>query len=208
MGKKMEQRYSFTSIMRVIFSLCITSLMLPKAYAKSPISPMESGLSTIEDYLKLDGQDLLLAESFTEIPTAPTLIGWNATWDKLLITGAIEHNFSGHRLFIRLGFTRGSFDPYTQTYRSVPGIILYDSTEDSVYPYLLAGTGKNYQGGTLNIWVEFNGTLFEIKNNNNPSEHGKYPYSDLLAIVQIILGSATALSHSGFGMDIMISMVL
>lgn len=177
----MKHRFMFASIIRPLFFLYITTILLPAVYAIAPSSPKDSALSTLEDYLKTEGRDITLAETLAEVPAIPTFIDWSAPWEKLIIAGGIEHNFSGHKLSIKLGFLRGSFDSYSQTYRAVPGIILCDITADAVHPFILAGAGKNYQSGTLNVWIEFNGNFLEIKNNNNPSESVSFSYFDLLA---------------------------
>lgn len=135
----------------------------------------------IASLLKTSEQDISLSPDTHKIPPPQTFIGWNTSWQDLLITGAMEQQFAGHRLAIRLGFIRGNFDTYTQTYKAEPVAFLYDLTDDLVYPYLRAGSEKNCQGGTLDVWIKFSGKTVEIRNNKNVSEQTTFQFSDLLA---------------------------
>lgn len=173
--------------MKKLFS-CIAIQVVLTVFGLTPVTPTAALAGDSLDFaidiaslLKTSGQDISLSVDTSKIPPPQTFIGWNTSWQDLLITGAMEQQFAGHRLAIRLGFIRGNFDTYTQTYKAEPVAFLYDLTDDLLYPYLRAGSEKNFQGGTLDVWIKFSGKTVEIRNNKNVAEQTAFQFSDLLA---------------------------
>lgn len=138
-------------------------------------------LNGINGYLKETDQAQLALAVNVDIPAAPEFIGWNALMSDLYANWGVDHQFTGHKLMVRLGFIRGDFDVYTQNYKAVPVVSIYDVSENLLYGYLRVGPSKNYVGGTLDVRMEFNGQTVEILNYKNTSERVTIQYSDLLA---------------------------
>jgi len=173
----MKNIFSYIAIQAILNVLGITILTPTAALAGEP----PDFALDITSYFGTSEQSVFLSADANKIPSPPVFTGWNASWQDLLITGAMEQQFAGHKLAIRLGFIRGNFDTYTQTYKAEPVAFLYDLTDDLVYPYLRAGSEKNCKGGTLDIWIKFSGKTVEIRNNKNVSEQAAFQFSDLLA---------------------------
>jgi len=165
-----------------IYALLIVWGIMPamssmKAHAADSQNNFNSALNGITNYET--GQEILPVPSVGVLAYGPNVANWDGWREES--GGWTDQLFAGHHLAVRLGFIRGDFDAYTQTYKAEPVIKLEDSSEKLIYSYLRVGPGRNYTGGSLNISVEFNKQTVHIRNNKNPSEQATIQYSDLLA---------------------------
>ncbi|HAH31129.1 MAG TPA: hypothetical protein DCL44_02325 [Elusimicrobia bacterium] len=154
---------------------------MPKVSAADFQNQSGSMLNEIKTYLKGTGQEAISLAANTEVPVAPEFVGWDATGDNLLINGGVSRQFSGHTLVAKLGFIRGNFDSYTQTYKTETVVTVYDWTANIICPYYSVGQNMKSVFGDLEVQVIFNGQTVEIQNNKNTSEQATIQYSDLVA---------------------------
>ena len=123
-----------------------------------------------------------------KVPDTPEFIGWNGTWRDLYVDWGVDRQFLGHKLTVKLGFIRGDFDSYTQTYKAEPVVTILDnSIENSnvICSYLARGASANRNWtnaiGPISITISFNGQAVTISNSANPTEQITVSYSELLA---------------------------
>lgn len=178
----MTKNYSKACMYTLLVAWGIMPATSPlSAYAADSQNHADSILSEMSGYLTETGQESLSVADSAAVPIAPEFIGWNVTWVDLYENWGVDHQFAGHKLTVKLGFVRGVFDAYTQTYKAEPVIKLIDSSDNLTYPYLRVGPSKNYIGGSLDVRIEFNGQTVDILNYKNTAERVKIPYADLLA---------------------------
>jgi len=144
----------------------------------------ELPLDDIRTYLTETGQKGFSFDSEMKVPAVPEYLDWRS-WEDLYRKGGVDVQFQGRKLMLKLGFIRGSFDSYTQTYKAEPVItLLVNESELVMFPYLRYGQSARYvwtnTAGTLNVAIEFLGQTVRISNNANPSEQVTASYSDLL----------------------------
>lgn len=144
----------------------------------------ELPMDDIRTYLKETGQKGFSFDSDMKFPAVPEFLYWRS-WEDLYGKGGVAVQFQGRKLMVKLGFIRGSFDSYTQTYKAEPVIsLLVNESELAMFPYLSSGQSARYVWtntvGTLNVTIEFLGQAVKISNNANTSEQVTVLYSDLL----------------------------
>ena len=138
-------------------------------------------VNNLNGYLKGTDQGALALAVGTEAPAAPEIISWNATLDELHLNGGLNYQFAGHALTVKLGFIRGNFDAYTQTYITAPIITVDDTTAGLITSAIGVGISLNPVFKDLNPQITFNGQTVEIQNNKNSSEHITISLGDLLS---------------------------
>lgn len=165
-----------------------------KTHAADAQDNFNSALNGITSDVKENGQENIPVPTSVDVSTKPDYIQWQA-WSEYPSGGAIKKPFARHNLWLELGFIRGDFDEYTQTYRAEPVITLRDSSDKLTYAYLRSGSSANCIGGSLNIHLEFNKQTVYI-NDNYTSEQATIKYSDLLA-KWASFASGTCADHLG-----------
>lgn len=151
-----------------------------------------SAFSEVESYLKDTGQGVLPAAASVDAPLAPEYIGFNVDGNEALNNGAISCQLGGHTIYAKFLFLRGNYDPYTQTYKSVPAVSVHDATAALVAPVVLSGQGFSFTFKDLSFYVGFKGKAVTLRNNNVSAESVTLQYEDLLSA-----WAANAAKHCG-----------
>ena len=165
----------------VVFALAAISSC--HAAVNSP-NISELPLDDIRTYLMKTGQKGFSVDSDMKVPAVPEFLYW-PSWEDLYRKGGVDVQFQGRKLLVKLGFIRGNFDSYTQTYKAEPVIsLLVNESELAMFPYLRSGQSARYvwtnTAGTLNATIEFLGQTVKISNTANTSEQATVSYSNLL----------------------------
>lgn len=164
----------------LVFALAAISCHAEVSYSNITELPMED----IRSYLTETEQKGYSFDSDIKVPAVTEFLYWRS-WEDLYRKGGVDVQFQGRKLMVKLGFIRGSFDSYTQTYKAEPVINLFvNESESAMFPYLRSGQSARYVWtntvGTLNITIEFLGQAVKISNNANTSEQVIVSYSGLL----------------------------
>ncbi|OGS28791.1 MAG: hypothetical protein A2218_08960 [Elusimicrobia bacterium RIFOXYA2_FULL_53_38] len=141
----------------------------------------DSAFSEINSYLKDTKQNILPAAAGLDVPPVPEYIGFNYDVNEMLSNGAISRNFSGHTVYVKFLFLRGDYDSYTQTYKGVPAVSVYDESTSLMGKLILSGESRKFTFKDLSLYVGFAGKTITLKNNNVPSESVTLQYEDLLS---------------------------
>jgi len=133
--------------------------------------------------LKETGQASFLVNSVIGVPSAPELVNKGASAEDLYTKGGVDIKFRGHTLTVKLGFIRGDYDAFTQTYKAKPVISVVDNltTPPLMTPYIVNGGIKSAVFTNISVNVEFQGQTVKISDYNKPSKQVIVLYSDLLA---------------------------
>ena len=115
------------------------------------------------------------------------IIKWNATWRDIYKGGAVNVKFLGHKLILKAAFLKGRFDSYTQTYKTIPAVIVMDKKHDNnVSACLPVPIGKEKKitfitDDKITIKVKFHDSDIEITNADNPNQKVVVLYKDVLS---------------------------
>ncbi|MHB9139542.1 MAG: hypothetical protein ACYC4Q_09080 [Victivallaceae bacterium] len=180
--KKCTHKAIISILSGVIFALAAISSCHAEVNSKSIT---ELPMDDIRTYLKETGQKGFSFDNDIKVPTVPEFLYWRS-WEDLYGKGGVDVQFQGRKLKVKLGFIRGGFDLYTQTYKAEPVIsLVVNESQLVMLPYLRSGQSARYVWtntvGTLNVAIEFLGQTVKISNNANTSEQVTVSYSDLLA---------------------------
>lgn len=173
-------KYSVNMLVLCSVSL-FSSLICPATgYAIDFQGRSNSALSELEMYLEDGGKEILPASAESDVPRAPEYITFTDGAEETLDNGGINRKFGGHSVYVKLLFLRGNYDPYTQTYKSIPAVSIHDATAASMGKSILSGENYNFTFNDLKLYVEFAGKAVTLKNNSVPSESVTLEYDDLL----------------------------
>lgn len=125
------------------------------------------------------GQDIVLAAK------APELVFWNVSWEDLNINCEKSFKLNGNNLAVKLGFIRGNFDSYSQTYKAEPIVALRNVDGNFVYPFIRVGQriDNTWNTGTASgrVSVEFQAKTVAVTDSYNTAQSVSIPYSELVA---------------------------
>ena len=122
-------------------------------------------------------------EAGIPVRAAPEFVNWENLADPYNLKAGIDVQFLGQRTTVTLGFIRGSFDAYTQTFKTEPVISLHVNGNTNTSPYVRPGQAlDSYWSGTgwdSHLITKFDGNYVTISNFKNPSEMAFVYLSDL-----------------------------
>ncbi len=163
----------------VLCGLICVILKTSTAYAVDFQDRYNSTLAEINTFLGDTGQERLSVSASTDVPATPEYVGFNATVGEMLVNGGINRQIGGHALYVKLLFLRGSYDSYTQTYKTILALSVEDTTADLMGRLIPIGSNQDFGFGNLNLHVEFAGQTALLRNNNVSTETVTLQYSDL-----------------------------
>jgi len=174
------------AIWKVFLSLGLMFLAIPSVFSED----FEDSLMTVVRMIESEKPTALNIEvipaEYPKDSAQATSVGWNATWDDLYVNWGVDRQFLGQKLTVKLGFIRGAYDSYAQTYKAQPVVSLIHQYSGgcTVAPYLVVGRSQNFNlansAGALDVTAMFDGRTLTISNYFNTGEQIQISYAELL----------------------------
>lgn len=174
----MIKNYAVVGFLMVFLSVTVDS-----SCATDTPSDFDSILSVSQKEL-LEQKDNLFQSPTEAIGKATDFVFWTASWDDLNASCEKKFMFYGSNLAVKLGFVRGAFDSYSQTYKAEPVVALRNIDTDLVYPFIRVGQRVNNGWNTASfagrVFVEFQPQSVIITDYYDSSKTLTVPYAELL----------------------------
>jgi hypothetical protein len=113
------------------------------------------------------------------------VVYWNASFGD--VYASLEKNFTlnGNNLAIKLGFIRGDFDSYSQTYKAKPVVALRNVDANLVFSFIRFGqrvdNGWNTAATSGRVFVGFQAQSVEVTDFYDATKSVSIPYSELVS---------------------------
>lgn len=174
------------AIWKFFLSLGLMFLAIPSVFSED----FEDSLKTVVRVIESEKSTALNIEvvpaEYPKDSAQAASVWWNASWDDLYVNWGVDRQFLGQKLTVKLGFIRGAYDSYAQTYKAQPvvSLIHHYSGGCTVAPYLVRGESQRYNlsnsAGVLDVNLMFDGQTLKISNYFSPGEQIQISYFELL----------------------------